>query len=212
MHIKLQSLRRPLPRTGAKLLISLCLCSAIALAGCRREEVAHFRVPKEAQPAERSVTRTASVGAQDGDAPVTAEPNGTDVVKWTLPKGWTQSLTGGIRYATLKPSVPGRVEVTVVVLPGPAGGEIANVNRWRSQIGLPAIDESAMASARNTFASKAGTVSVYDFTSEQAKSRVVAGILLARGNSWFVKMSGDPAVVAAAKPQFLHLLESLRLD
>jgi hypothetical protein len=133
-------------------------------------------------------------------------------LSWTLPKGWTESRSGGMRYATLVPSTPGKLDVSVVVLPGPAGGEIANVNRWRGQIGLKPVDEAELAKARKELRSPAGTVALFDFTSDGAtKSRMVAGILFARGNSWFVKMVGEAGPVAAARPEFVRLLESLRL-
>jgi hypothetical protein len=118
-----------------------------------------------------------------------------------------------MRYATLKPSVAGRIDVSVIVLPGPAGGELANVNRWRGQIGLSAIDEAALAASRKTVRAKAGTVALYDFTSQgQAKSRMVAGLLAADGNTWFIKMVGDPDPVGRAKPDLIRLLETLRFD
>jgi hypothetical protein len=118
-----------------------------------------------------------------------------------------------MRYATLKPATAGRVEASVVVLPGPAGGELANVNRWRGQIGLEPIDESGLASARKMLETKAGAVSVFDFESQgKSKSRVIAGIATSRGNTWFVKMTGDSGPVAAARADFVHLLESLRFE
>jgi hypothetical protein len=62
-------------------------------------------------------------------------------------------------------------------------------------------------------ASKAGRLSLYDFSSQGgAPRRVVAGLLEAGGSTWFVKLSGDADAVAAARPDFLHLLESLRLE
>ena len=134
-------------------------------------------------------------------------------MKWTLPKGWTESLSGGMRYATLKAPVPGKLDVSVVVLPGPAGGELANVNRWRGQIGLPPVDEAALAGARKLVRSGAGPVSLYEFTSEgQRRSRIVAGLVEVAGNTWFVKMVGDAEPASAARPDFLRLVESLRLE
>src|SRR5207302_7349661 len=48
-----------------------------------------------------------------------------------------QLAAKGVRFATLKPAVDGQIDISVVVLPGPAGGELAIVNRWRDQVGLP---------------------------------------------------------------------------
>ena len=60
--------------------------------------------------------------------------------------------------------------------------------------------------------SPAGPVAVFDYTSDgKAKTRLVAGILFAGGNTWFVKMIGDAGPVATSKPDFVKLLESLRL-
>jgi hypothetical protein len=146
-----------------------------------------------------------------GDVPPPPRPDAP--LSWTLPKGWSQDVAGGMRYATLKPpaSVPGKVDVSVVVLPGPAGGELANVNRWRGQIGLPPIGDAELAAARKQVRSKAGALALYDFTSEgQKKSRMVAALAEVDGSTWFLKLAGDAEPVAMARPDFLKLLESVR--
>ena len=188
-------------------------------AGCRRDEVTHYRVPKEATPAASSGVMPAGMAnapappGMAGDVPAPPPPAGDARLTWTLPRGWTQSLQGGMRYATIKAPAEGKLDVSVVVLPGPAGGELANVNRWRNQIGLPPLDEAAMAAARKTLDAKAGPISLYDFTSDgQKKSRVVAGLTAVGGSTWFVKMAGDEKPVATARVDFIHLLESLRRD
>ncbi|MGZ6141861.1 MAG: hypothetical protein ACXWLM_00925 [Myxococcales bacterium] len=184
------------------------LLALVALApACRKEEVTHFRVSKrtEAAPAR------AAPAAMSGE--VAPPPAPATALRWTLPKGWKATMVGGMRYATLTPPVAGRIDVSVVVLPGPAGGELANVNRWRGQLGLGAIDEPALASARQPIRTRAGPLSLYDFTSEgEKKSRMVAGLALIDGNSWFVKMVGDAGPVAAARADFIHILESLHLE
>jgi hypothetical protein len=117
-----------------------------------------------------------------------------------------------MRYATIKPSAAGKVEVSVTVFPGPAGGELANVNRWRNQIGLPPVDEAELVKGRKSLKSPAGELAMFDYTSDGAtKTRLVAAILFAGGNSWFVKMVGDAGPVAASRADFVRLLESLRL-
>ena len=189
---------------------SACLAAALALLpACHRDEITHAIVPKVAAPAPAATP--APSAAMPGDLPPPPAPKGA--LKWILPAGWTDSLSGGgMRYATLKPSTPGKVEVSVVVLPGPAGGELPNVNRWRGQIGLPPLDEGGLAAARKTVKSPAGDFSAYDFKSDEKKSRMIAGLVTRDGSTWFVKMVGDTEPVTAASADFNHLLESLHFD
>jgi hypothetical protein len=199
---------------NVKIAAAATALALLGAGGCRKDEVTHYRVPKEA-PVSGLVA--ASAGAPPpgmaGDVPPPPPPSGEARLTWTLPSGWTQSLTGGMRYATIRAPVPGKLDVSVVVLPGPAGGELANVNRWRSQIGLPPLDAAGLAGARRTVGTKAGPLALYDFTSEgQQRSRVVAGLAEAGGSTWFLKMAGDEKPVATARAQFLSLLESLRLE
>lgn len=205
-------------RWRARPALLVLAAAALALASCRREEVQHFRVAKEARGAGLAMpaaARTTAPPGMGGDVAPPASPSGGDALSWKLPKGWTESRSpGGMRYATLvPPATPGKLDVSVVVLPGPAGGELANVNRWRGQIGLPALDEVALGAQRRSVKTGAGDVSLYDFTSEGGKkTRVVAGFTVAKGNTWFVKMTGDADAVATRRGEFVNLLESLRLD
>jgi hypothetical protein len=42
---------------------------------------------------------------------------------------------------------------------------------------------------------------------------MVAGLISTPdGNTWFLKLTGDAGPVAKAKPDFMRILESLRLD
>jgi hypothetical protein len=159
-------------------------------------------------------TGAADPGAtQTPNVPPPATPQAA--LKWSLPKGWSEAPGGGtMRFATFKAPYA-KVEATVVVLPGPAGGELANVNRWRGQIGLPALaDEPSLAKSRTMLKTRAGAVNVYDFTSDgPTKSRLVAGyISTPDGNTWFLKLTGDADAVAKAKPEFMTILGSLHLD
>lgn len=185
----------------------------VVAAGCSRDEVAHYRVPK-ADPAVPSPGSTAGMGsAPAGALPPPPDASTTGKLLWKLPKGWTEDRSaGGMRYATLKAPAPGKLDVSVTVFPGPAGGELANVNRWRNQIGLPPLDEASLAKDRKSLQAPVGSVAVFDYTSEGAtKTRLIAGIVFAGGNSWFVKMVGDAGPVAASRAEFVRLLESLRL-
>ncbi|WP_242346603.1 hypothetical protein [Anaeromyxobacter terrae] len=200
----------PSRRSGAL----VAALATLALAACRGEEIAHYRVPKSSGSASAgSAAASSPMMPASGQVPAPPSPVAGSKLSWTLPARWTETTGGGMRYATLKAPVGGRLDVSVTVLPGEAGGELANVNRWRGQIGLPALDGAALAKARRPLETKAGTVSLYDFTSEGAtKSRVVAGLTVVDGNSWFIKMTGDAGAVDAARPDFLRIVESLRRD
>ena len=182
-------------------MIRSVLVLGIVLAGCRRDEITHYQVPKEAPPP--------AAQAMPADIAPPAAPAAEAALEWKLPKGWTAETGSGMRYATIK-SADGKVDVSVIVLPGPAGGELANVNRWRGQLGLQPIDEPAMNGARKALKAPAGTISVYDFTSDgQKKSRLIAGLTVLNGSTWFVKMTGDADAVNANRAPFLQLLQSL---
>ncbi len=216
--------RPPLHRLMSTLASLVIGTGLLGLAfACSSDQVSHFRVPKEApftpsgprpaMPPQPMGERTGDNMGSGADTPPPSTPGAP--LKWSLPKGWSEAQGGGsMRFATFKPPFAGKLEATVVVLPGPAGGELANVNRWRGQIGLPPLDEAGLAKARTALKTKAGSLNVYDFTSEgQAKSRLVAGyISTPDGNTWFLKLTGDADPVAKAKPDFLTILGSVRLD
>jgi hypothetical protein len=194
-------------------LVPLLAGASLLLSSCSRDEVTHFSVPKAAAGGEASRGPQQRPAAPPGMAGEVAPPPAPEQgMRWTLPKGWTETRQGGMRYATLKAPVPGAIDASVVVLSGQAGGELMNVNRWRGQINLDPIDEAALAAARTRIGSKAGELKVYDFTTGPTGKRLIAGILEAGGSTWFVKVTGDAAAVTAARNDFLALLGSLRLE
>lgn len=178
--------------------------------GCGSQEVTRARVPKAAGAPAPAPTMGMSMGT--GDVPMPPTPTGAAALAWTLPKDWTETRPGGMRVATLVPPVSG-IDISVTALPGPAGGELANVNRWRGQIGLEPVDDAGLARLRTAVKAPAGTLSVYDFTSDGATAtRMVVALFTAEtGSTWFIKMTGEAKAVGQVRPDFLRLLETLRL-
>jgi hypothetical protein len=200
----------------------LALCAFFVGLGCKQEQAK--RLSPSAAPAPRAEQEMLDPPLPPGHPAIPAEipggnmpampsPHqaaGADTIAWNLPKGWTEARPGGMRIATLKPPAAGKIDVSVIMIPGAAGGELANVNRWRGQIGLPPIDEAARAQMRKEVLSKAGAVSLYEFAGEGAvKQRMIAGLLFVGGQSWFVKLVGDDEPVVASRADFTKLLETL---
>lgn len=187
-------LRRPGPWVRAAV---ACL---LLLGACQPDRIRQYLVEKERPVPAASAGATSQPAAAAGG------------VRWTLPSGWEERQGGGdMRYATLTP--PGvKAEVTVVKLSGPAGGELANVNRWRNQLGLAPLGAPELAPAREVLGTAAGELAVYDFSSSAKKLRTVAGLTSVEGETWFFKLTGDADAVASVRPAFLDLLGSIRLE
>ncbi len=86
---------------------------------------------------------------------------------WNLPSGWRQQGASGIRFATIQvDSGVAPLEITVTSLP--IQGELdayvlANVNRWRDQLGLPAMGADALSDQSRAIALEDATATVVDF-------------------------------------------------
>jgi hypothetical protein len=204
----------------------VALATLLAGASCRREGVTHARVLKGSEartamdqppamggPPKGAPMASGQAPAAEGEVPLPPKPVQGERLAWTLPKGWTETKGSGMRYATLQPSVKGKCEVSVITLSGTFGGELANVNRWRAQIGLAPVDEASLPKLRTALTSQAGPVAVYDFTSEgAAKTRMIVGMLANAESSWFLKLNGDPDAVSAARADFATCLGTLRFE
>jgi hypothetical protein len=103
-------------------------------------------------------------------------------------------------------------DVGVFPLPGLAGGDLGNVNRWRSQVGLEAITEEEMKKQAQPVEMAGSRADLYEMAGEATsgdKTRILGAILRNEGVAWFFKMTGDDALVAQSKTAFIELLKSM---
>jgi TPR repeat protein len=104
-----------------------------------------------------------------------------------------------------------KATLAVIPLPGEAGGLTANVNRWRSQLALPAADEAAIQKAARSI--KVGGVEgrLIDLVGEGADARRILGVIAVRGEqTWFIKLMGPAASVAAQQAAFEAFVTSIK--
>jgi hypothetical protein len=106
-------------------------------------------------------------------------------------------------------TLPGGTECSVISLPGSAGGDLANVNRWRGQMGLP--DVTSLQGLATNLKTPIGTALLVDFEGAGAKQgqRMAAAIVTEGGTSWFFKLTGPIPAVGQAKPNLIKLLGTL---
>jgi hypothetical protein len=181
----------------------LLFCASVALlASCRDERITTYRVPKEAP------------------SPAVAAPAnaGTSDITWTLPADWaTQPDQSGMRKGSFLVSGAGgaKADMSVTAFPGDVGGDLANVNRWRGQVGLAPIDDTALAQAVQTIDAPAGKFFVVELGggspagAAQKPARLLGAWLQQPDRRWFFKLMGDDALVAAQRDAFMSFLKSV---
>ena len=142
------------------------------------------------------------MGADARPVPVNAAP-----IHWTTPPGWKEMPPNSIRLGNFVVPGPGdkKAEVTITSFPGDVGGTLANVNRWRHEVGLGDVTENDIASEKAVVDANEGKL--YEMAG--ASERTVVAMIPRDGASWFFKMRGDSEVVAGAKPVFLDFLKSV---
>lgn len=148
---------------------------------------------------QQAAPQTASAPAAPQAPAAEAEPQ----FKWKIPDGWQQIQAGQMQVA--KFAVPeqngAKAEVAVSIFPSDTGGTLANVNRWRGQLGQPPVDEAGVGEfAKPLEGAPQGSLLV-DLPGEP--KRIVGAIVPREGRYWFYKMIGDTAAVNAAKDAFV---------
>lgn len=129
--------------------------------------------------------------------------------RWTVPAGWQEIGPGAMQLARYVAGAEGaRAEISVAVLPGEGGGWLANANRWRGQIGLPAIEQAGLEQVRVPLSIQGAQAFVVDFVAEATQRRLVAAGVTRGGQTWFYKLTGDAVAVGGQKDAFLGFVQS----
>jgi len=128
--------------------------------------------------------------------------------KWNPPPGWTALTAGQMQVAKFAvPEVNGaKAEATISIFPSDTGGTLANVNRWRKQIGAAEVDEAGLAALVSPLDPAVPEATLADLTHE---GKQVLGAIVPRGGQWyFYKLLGDTAAVSAAREAFIALAKA----
>ena len=199
-------------------------------AGCGKDEVRVYQAPQDAPPVaaanpQGKTTQNSPASEIPGSAAsgssssVGSESSASErpAVPWTVPAGWEEKPASGMRVASYGVKRPdGRsVDISVVAMGGGAGGELENVNRWRDQIGLEPATEADLAGLRSIIPAGNRQVVMYQLDGKKAvldgkyPARTLAAIMPAGEMTVFFKITGESALVAEQKPQFLAWLKSV---
>ena len=178
----------------------------LAVTGCDRNEIKVYRVAKESDAPMETAMPAAS-----GEVPPISRPRLT----WKTPEAWTEVPPGEMRLASFNVKGPDgkQADMSIVPLPGLAGGDAPNVNRWRGQVGLPPVTPEELEQSATIVEAGGQPAKLYELagtnTSSGDPTQVLGAIQHRDGTAWFFKMTGDDQAVAAQKPAFIELLKSL---
>ncbi len=138
-----------------------------------------------------------------------AEPEATVAAfHWTVPAGWTTAPPNEMQVARFSVSAgaKGKAEVFVSVFPSDTGGNLANVNRWRRQIGLGPVKEDELGQIVSPLDPLNPQAILVDMRNND--KRLVGAIVPREGRYWFYKLLGDDTAAAAEKQSFITFAKS----
>ena len=207
---------RPSSLTG---LLTGAIAMGFASAGCGDPEISREEVPKGVESAPDS--GAPATGMTDESSEVTAAAVPTPAVgeqapdqgefPWTVPGGWDR-IEGErpMRVATFTAPTPsGPVEVAVTRFPGEAGGLLANVNRWRGQMGLAAAAEADLAALVERFGQDEWSGYLLRVRG-QTQHMLAAGVYeRSQDRTWFIRATASPSEIDAIENDFGSFVRSL---
>ena len=131
-------------------------------------------------------------------------------IKWETPEAWKSVAPSSMRYASFGVSGPNNesADVSVSVFGGEGGGDLDNVNRWRTQIGLEALRDGDLKSLVVPVHCKDGEILTVDMTGP--KARILAGWARIDGKSWFFKLIAPAQLASDQKAGFVKFLQSVQ--
>lgn len=170
--------------------------AAALIAGCQQDEIRSYTVPKPEQnrllgailPHGDSTWFFKLMGP-DGEVSEHKDEfdrfvdsvrfkDNADAPTWTLPEGWTtreEKVKGS--YATIMVGKGHPLDLTVTRLSreGMAGSILANVNRWRNQLALPAVTEEELPHEVTQRKLGGDTLTLVNMTGKGGKAAPMAG-------------------------------------
>jgi hypothetical protein len=135
---------------------------------------------------------------------------------WQVPAGW-QEVSGG-QFLVAKFNITGvggaTAAVNVSSSPGEGGGLAGNLNRWRSQLGLPSLYDGDVNKSVTAIDVQGGKASLVDMSGTDKRSgqptRLVGVMVPQSGQTWFYKLMGDAKVVESQKDAFTKFVQSVK--
>ncbi|HEY1685873.1 MAG TPA: hypothetical protein VGG19_14000 [Tepidisphaeraceae bacterium] len=196
---------------------------ALNCASCNRDrsetvDTSILSAPSAPQPEDTSPgNSTAPPSMAGGDQSAMAAPaESSDTaaaparpapITYQLPAGWSQQPGTDMRFATL--TGPQHIQIAVTVFPGDVGGTLANINRWRKQMGIAPVTQDQLSKTIISVSTSNGSAVLTDLTNQD--QRLLAAMINTQNQTWVFKMTGPTQLVGKYAPDFLSILKSVSI-
>ena len=130
----------------------------------------------------------------------------TGEVAGLRPAGWAQAPAKPPRVASFHTA--GHADVSVTFFPGDVGGDLANINRWRGQLGLPPLDDLAQ---QDSFGFPPANPVLRIYNLRGGGQGILAAIIPDSRGRWFIKLQGAAAEADAQRENLMAFIGALRL-
>jgi len=144
------------------------------------------------------------------------EDSGPARPEWAVPAGWEETAPTQMLLAKflIGKQPEAKAEITVSAFPGPVGGMLANVNRWRGQLGLVPVGEGDLSGMLTVLDLPSGKTMLVEMNGTDAKTgqpaRLIGAIQERAGLTWFYKLMGNDVVAAREKDAFIGFLKTVK--
>lgn len=194
-----------LPMNFSKLstLLAVLSCCLLVAACSDEPSVQKYRVSKTPVPQSNLPVSAGNAEATDTGLPYT----------WVVPTGWELGKTSSMRQASYNvPLSNGEVgDFSLVQLGGGAGGTMANINRWRGQVGLEPASPEELAEVAHLHTTGQGEqyLHITLINESNPAAAIAAAIFEQPGFVLFAKMNASSSGIQEAQESFEAFCNSI---
>ena len=190
-------------------LVGLLVIGLLLLTACEQQVAESYTIPKEKSAV--TTTTQSDKPAMQVLPGMQSFADSASGISYQTPDSWTEFPPSSIRKANFTiDNASGTAEVSITVFPGDVGGTLANINRWRQQIGLSSIDQVSL--NENISSIIISNHQGYFTKLEGNTESILGGILPFHGSTWFIKMQGDILAIDEEVDTFKTFLSSIRIE
>ena len=133
---------------------------------------------------------------------------------WEKPDSWIPSQGSSMRIARFDvPFSTGMGDLSVMELGGEGGGLVANVNRWRGQIGLEPLEENEIRAQAQLGESDVGPYQIFQLINDSNSDTAMLTAILPMNNSTlYIKLTASIDGIMDLEKDFKTFCSSIKHD